>query len=32
MAEAGELAQGDRVMLAQTHRLSEQQWQVVLGG
>ena len=30
--EAGELVPGDRVMLAQTHRLSEQQWQVVLGG
>ncbi|MDT7536955.1 MAG: recombination protein RecA [Actinomycetota bacterium] len=30
--EAGELIAGDRVMLAQTHRLSPQQWQVVLGG
>jgi recombination protein RecA len=30
--EAGELVLGDRVMLAQHHRLSEQQWQVVLGG
>jgi recombination protein RecA len=30
--EAGELMAGDRVMLAQTHRLSPQQWQVVLGG
>jgi recombination protein RecA len=30
--EAGELAPGDRVMLAQRHRLSAQQWQVILGG
>jgi recombination protein RecA len=30
--EAGELVPGDRVMLAQHHRLSELQWQVVLGG
>jgi recombination protein RecA len=30
--EAGELVPGDRVMLAQPHRLSDQQWQVVLGG
>jgi recombination protein RecA len=30
--EAGELALGDRVMLAQPHRLSGSQWQVVLGG
>ncbi|MBA2554223.1 MAG: recombinase RecA [Geodermatophilaceae bacterium] len=30
--EAGDLAPGDRVMLAQTHRLSPQQWQFVLGG
>src|SRR5262245_30169299 len=29
--EAGELVAGDRVMLAESHRLSEQQWQVVLG-
>lgn len=29
--EAGELAVGDRVMLAQPHMLSESQWQVVLG-
>jgi recombination protein RecA len=29
--EAGELAVGDRVMQAETHRLSGQQWQVVLG-
>jgi recombination protein RecA len=28
---AGELIAGDRVMLAEEHRLSEQQWQVVLG-
>ena len=28
---AGELIAGDRVMIAETHRLSEQQWQVVLG-
>ncbi len=30
--EAGELAVGDRVMLAQQHHLSDFQWQVVLGG
>ncbi len=30
--EAGELVAGDRVMLAEKHRLSPQQWQVVLGG
>ena len=30
--EAGELLAGDRVMLAAEHRLSPQQWQVVLGG
>ncbi|GAA3724737.1 intein-containing recombinase RecA [Plantactinospora mayteni] len=29
--EAGELVAGDRVMLAEQRRLSEQQWQVVLG-
>src|ERR671913_1657538 len=29
---AGELMTGDRVMLAQTHRLSRQQWQLSLGG
>ena len=29
--EAGELIPGDRVMLSETHRLSEQQWQVILG-
>jgi recombination protein RecA len=29
--EAGELITGDRVMASETHRLSEQQWQVVLG-
>ena len=29
--EAGELIPGDRVMLAETHRLSPQQWQIVLG-
>jgi recombination protein RecA len=29
---AGELLAGDRVMVAETHRLSEQQWQLVLGG
>ncbi|NLU79930.1 recombinase RecA [Micromonospora sp. HNM0581] len=29
--EAGELIAGDRVMLAESRRLSEQQWQVVLG-
>jgi recombination protein RecA len=29
---AGELMAGDRVMLAQTHRLSRQQWQLILGG
>jgi len=30
--EAGEIAVGDRVMLAQPHSLSTQQWQVILGG
>jgi len=30
--EAGEIMAGDRVMLSQPHRLSPQQWQVVLGG
>ncbi len=30
--EAGELAVGDRVLLSQSCRLGEQQWQVVLGG
>jgi len=30
--EAGELLPGDRVMISQAHRLSGQQWQVVLGG
>ena len=30
--EAGELIAGDRVMIAQPHLLSPQQWQVVLGG
>jgi recombination protein RecA len=30
-SSAEELIAGDRVMLAETHRLSEQQWQVVLG-
>ncbi|MGI8901820.1 MAG: intein-containing recombinase RecA, partial [Nocardioides sp.] len=29
--EAGELIAGDRVMVTETHRLSAQQWQVVLG-
>ena len=29
--EAGELLPGERVMAIETHRLSEQQWQVVLG-
>ena len=29
---AGELLAGDRVMVAETHRLSGQQWQLVLGG
>ncbi len=29
--EAGELIAGDRVLAAETHRLSDQQWQVVLG-
>src|SRR5205814_9961597 len=29
--EAGELITGDRVMLTEQRRLSEQQWQVVLG-
>ena len=30
--EAGELMAGDRVMLAQPHRLGPQQWQLILGG
>jgi recombination protein RecA len=30
--QAGELIAGDRVMISQPHRLSPQQWQVVLGG
>jgi recombination protein RecA len=30
--EAGELLAGDRVMVTETHRLSTQQWQVILGG
>jgi len=30
--EAGGLRVGDRVMLAQSHRLSPTQWQVILGG
>jgi recombination protein RecA len=30
--EAGELIPGDRVMVNETARLSDQQWQVVLGG
>ena len=30
--EAGEIVAGDRVMISQPHRLSPQQWQVVLGG
>jgi recombination protein RecA len=30
--EAGDLRVGDRVMLAQPHRLSPTQWQVILGG
>jgi recombination protein RecA len=30
--EAGELIPGDRVMLAQHHRLSPMQWQAILGG
>jgi recombination protein RecA len=29
--EAGELIAGDRVMVSEVHRLSEQQWQLVLG-
>jgi recombination protein RecA len=29
--EAGELVAGDRVMATETHRLSDMQWQVVLG-
>ncbi|MBF8194011.1 recombinase RecA [Nonomuraea sp. K274] len=29
--DAGELIVGDRVMLTETHRLSDQQWQVILG-
>ncbi len=30
--EAGEIIAGDRVMVSETARLSDQQWQVVLGG
>jgi recombination protein RecA len=30
--EAGDLLVGDRVLIEETHRLSDQQWQVVLGG
>ncbi len=30
--EAGELVVGDRVLIEETHRLSDQQWQVILGG
>ncbi|GIH26656.1 protein RecA [Acrocarpospora phusangensis] len=30
-AEAGELIAGDRVMISETHRLSDSQWQVILG-
>ncbi|MBB2890508.1 recombination protein RecA [Flexivirga oryzae] len=30
--EAGEIISGDRVMVSETARLSDQQWQVVLGG
>ncbi|MBK8469844.1 MAG: recombinase RecA [Actinomycetales bacterium] len=30
--EAGELIPGDRVLTSETQRLSEQQWQVILGG
>ena len=30
--EAGEIIAGDRVMVGETARLSDQQWQVVLGG
>ena len=30
--EAGDLRVGDRVMLSQSHRLSPQQWQLILGG
>jgi recombination protein RecA len=30
-SQAGDLTVGDRVMVAETHRLSEQQWQVILG-
>jgi recombination protein RecA len=30
--EAGELIAGDRVLATETHRLSDMQWQVVLGG
>jgi recombination protein RecA len=30
-SSAGDIIAGDRVMLAESHRLSEQQWQVVLG-
>ncbi|MFC4005620.1 intein-containing recombinase RecA [Nonomuraea purpurea] len=29
--DAGELIAGDRVMTTETHRLSDQQWQVILG-
>jgi recombination protein RecA len=29
--DAGELIEGDRVMVTETHRLSDQQWQVILG-
>jgi recombination protein RecA len=29
--EAGEIIAGDRVMIAETHRLSDQQWQLILG-
>ncbi|TDC07054.1 recombinase RecA [Nonomuraea longispora] len=29
--DAGELIAGDRVMLTETHRLSDKQWQVILG-
>ena len=30
--EAGEIIAGDRVMVSETARLSDQQWQIVLGG
>ena len=30
--EAGEIIAGDRVMVSETARLSDQQWQVILGG